>query len=182
VQQGLIIDLLQAAADLKIAAPEAVTPGEEIALDLITTNSGAGHDLLTGPRDQRYMWLELKITDAKGQVVHHEGWFDDKTGEVDPESVMYLKILRDKQGRHITRHVLFDAESLEYTRRAIPAKASDTVPYTLDIPADVQGPLTVEATLWYKLALQEIVKYNLLLDVIVPPIPMADATVEIAVK
>jgi hypothetical protein len=95
---------------------------------------------------------------------------------------MYLKIMRDKHGRHITRHILFDVETLEYTRDPIPAKTSDIVPYALNLPSDVEGPLTVEAKLWYKLALQELVKYNLKLDVIVPPMLLAETEIEIPVQ
>lgn len=179
VQQGLIFDLLQQAADLTIQAPETAQPGQDLALDLVVTNSGAGHNLPTGPLDQRFMWLELRLTTTAGQEIYHSGWFNEQTGEVDPESVMYLKILRDKKGQPITRHILFNAETLEYTRKPIPPQASDTVPYTIELPANLRGPLKVEAKLWYKLALQEIVKYNLKLDVIVPPVLLAEAALEI---
>lgn len=182
VQQGLIFDLLQQAADLTIQAPETAQPGQDLTLDLVVTNSGAGHNLPTGPLDQRFMWLELRLTTAAGQEIYHSGWFNEQTGEVDPESVMYLKILRNKKGQPITRHILFSAATLEYTRKPIPPQASDTVPYTIELPANVQGPLTVEAKLWYKLALQEIVKYNVKLDVIVPPVRLAETSLEIPLR
>lgn len=182
VQRGLIIDLLQEAADLEIEAPASVTPGREMSLKLVVTNSGAGHSLPTGPLDQRHMWLELKVTAANGDTLYHSGWFDNTTGQVDPEAVIYLKLLKDKNGQLITRHILFDVETLEYTRDPIPAKSSDAVPYVLALPQDVEGPLKVEARLWYRLALQEIVKYNLKLNTIVPPVLLIEDTVEIPVE
>ncbi len=182
VQQKLIIDLLQQAADLEIEAPSSAAPGQELLLKLIIANSGAGHDLPTGPRDQRHMWLELKVTAAGGQVIYHSGWFNDNTGEVDPAAVIYLKLLKDQNGELITRHILFDAASIEYTRKPIPAKGRDAVPYGFTLPANVQGPLKVEAKLWYKLALQEIVKYNVKLDVIVPPVLLAETSLEIPLR
>lgn len=181
-QHGLIIDLLQQAADLEIEAPAAAAPGQEISLNLIVTNSGAGHSLPTGPLDQRHMWLELKVTAGGGQMLYHSGWFNNVTGEVDPAAVIYLKLLKDKNGQWITRHVLFNVETIEYTRDPIPAKGSDIVPYAFAIPKDTGGPLKVEARLWYRLALQEIVKYNLKLNTIVPPVLLAETITEISVE
>jgi hypothetical protein len=181
-QQDLVIRLLQEAADLEIQAPPTATLGQETSLNVIITNSGAGHDLPTGPRDQRYMWLELKVTDANGQVLHHSGWFDEQTGQVDPAAVIYLKLIYDQKGERITRHILFNADRIEYTRKPIPAKASDSVPYAFTVPTDAQGPLTVEAKLWYKLALQELVTYLLKMDVIVPPIMMAETSAQIPLR
>lgn len=71
-------------------------------------------------------------------------------------------------------------QRLWYTRDPIPAGSSDTVPYTFAVPATAQGPLMVEVTLWYRLALQEIATYSLGLDLVVPPVMMAQATTQIA--
>jgi hypothetical protein len=181
-QRELILALLREAADLRIEAPEPAVPGKPWRWDVIVTNSGAGHDLPTGPRDQRFMWLEVKVTDAAGRTLYHSGWFDPKTGEIDPDAVIYLKILRDKAGNVIKRHILFDAHTIEYTRKPIPPKGQDRVPYLVELPSDVQGPLTVHVTLWYQLALQELVKYNVRLDLVIPLVKMAEATLEVPVE
>jgi len=181
-QNRLILDLLQAAADLSISAPESVSPNSEANLDVTITNSGAGHSLPTGPLDQRHIWLEVKVTDAAGKVIYHSGWFDDKTGQIDPNAVIYLKVLTDKNGATIYEHILFDVEKYHYTRDPILAKSSDTIPYTFTVPADAQGPLKVETTLWYRLALQEFVTYSLKLDLILPPVMMEQTVTEIPVQ
>lgn len=180
VQRGLIVDLLQAAATLAVTAPAAATPGETAALDVAITNSGAGHALPTGPLDQRHMWLEVAVRDAAGALVYHNGWFDAQTGQIDPEATLYVKMLEDAAGRRITEHILFDVQRMWYTRDPIPAGGSDTIPYAFEIPATAQGPLTVEVTLWYRLALQEIVALSLGLDLIVPPVMMAQTTAQIS--
>lgn len=51
-----------------------------------------------------------------------------------------------------------------------------------DAPAEAQGPLTVETTLWYRLALQEFVTYSLNLDVILPPVVMEQNKAMIAIR
>lgn len=180
VQQELIVDLLQAAATLEITAPETMTPGETAVFDVTISNSGAGHALPTGPLDQRHMWLEVQVRDTAGTLIYHNGWFDAQTGQIDPEAAIYIKMLADAAGQRITEHILFDVQQLWYTRDPIPAGGSDTIPYAFAIPATAQGPLTVEVTLWYRLALQEIVTYSLGLDLIVPPVMMAQTTAEIS--
>ncbi|MCC6191207.1 MAG: hypothetical protein IT318_19470 [Anaerolineales bacterium] len=181
-QNRLIRGLLQAAADLSISAPESVSPNSEGALSVTISNSGAGHSLPTGALDQRHIWLEVKATDAAGKVVYHSGWFDEKTGQIDPAAVIYLKILNDVAGERIYEHILFNVADYTYTRDPIPAKASDTVDYAFPIPPAVQGPLTVDATLWYRLALQELVTYSLKLDIVLPPVMMEQAHVEIPIR
>lgn len=181
-QNRLILDLLQAAADLSISAPESVSPNSETTLDVTIANNGAGHNLPTGPLDQRHMWLEVKVTDATGEVIYHSGWFDEKTGQVDPNAVIYLKILTDKNGETIYEHILFNAEDYTYTRDPIPAKSSDTIPYSFTVPENAQGPLKVETTLWYRLALQEFVTYSLNLDIVLPPVVMEQTVMEIPVR
>ena len=182
-----IIALLQAAADMRIEtkAPD----GNGVKLDVVVTNSGAGHYLPTGPLDQRHMWIEVKATDASDKVVYHNGWFDGKTGEIDPGAVIYIKKITNDDGTANTRHILFDAHKTWYTRSPIRPKESDRVPYQFELPPDVRGPIKVEATLWYRLALQDVLKNTtdfqvpaLTFDiesVIIPPIPMVEAAAAI---
>jgi cytochrome c553 len=61
-------------------------------------------------------------------------------------------------------------------------EASDTISYAFPVPQDAQGPLKVESTLWYRLALQEFVTYSLKLDLVLPPVLMEQARVEISVR
>lgn len=181
-QNRLILDLLQAAANLSISAPASVSPNSTATLNVTIANTGAGHNLPTGALDQRHMWLEVKVTDSTGKVIYHSGEFNDKTGQIDPNAVIYIKVLKDKNGEVINEHILFNAESYTFTRDPIPANASDTIPYSFAVPKDAQGPLTVETTLWYRLALQEFVTYSLNLDVIIPPVVMEQTSVEIDIR
>ncbi len=183
-QQKLILALLQEAADLKAEARPG-KDGDSLDLAVTITNSGAGHHLPTGPLDQRYMWLEVKVNDSTGKTVFHSGWFDGEKGYEDPDAVKYLKILYDKDGNHIRNHVLFDVDRLEYTRKPIPAGQSDRIPYTVPLTdAAPDGDLTVEVRLWYRLALQDIVqnirdKFDAGFHAIIPPVLMEETTVTV---
>lgn len=189
VQQNLIVKLLQAAADIRIESKPVVADAAE--LDVVITNSGAGHYLPTGPLDQRHMWVQVKATDADGNVVYDNGWFDDKTGTIDPQAVIYLKQMTNEDGSLNTRHILFDIDALSYTRHPIRPNESDRIAYKVDLPQTVNGPVKVEAKLWYRLALQDILKniaeYQVppltfdIEKVVIPPILMVETSTEIDV-
>jgi len=187
-QQNLILDLLKEAADLKVTA-QPLTDENTINLEVAVTNSGAGHYLPTGALDQRHMWLEVKVTDAEGNKIYHSGWFDEQKGFTDPDAVIYIKKMLDENEQLIDRHILFDVKEMYYQREPIRPNETDRVPYEFTLPANSKGPLTIETTLWYRIALQEIVKNiqkNLMpipnLDgVIIPPVIMQQQTITVDV-
>ncbi len=188
-QQGLIIDLLKSAADMEVQPKPLLSDGKA-GLDVVITNSGAGHYLPTGALDQRYMWVEVKVTDATGESVYHNGWFDAEKGEEDPAAVKYIKMLWDEDGERIDRHILFDVERMNYARHPIRPKESDRISYNFPVPTNAQGALKVEVRLWYRLALQPILR-NIekqivpapdLDGVVIPPVLMLESTTEIPLQ
>ena len=188
-QQDLIVKLLRSAADIRIDTKPMVAGRADI--EVVITNSGAGHYLPTGPLDQRHMWVQVTAKDAQGRVVYDNGWFNDQTGEIDPRAALYIKKMKNRDGSLNTRHILFDIDSLEYTRHPIRPGESDHVAYRIDLPPGVGGPLTVEAKLWYRLALQDVLKNiteyqvpGLSFDIekfIIPPVLMVSETAELTV-
>lgn len=180
-QQDLILDLLQAAAELKLE----IGPVSESSaqLDVLVHNSGAGHSLPTGPLDQRHMWVQVKATDSSGRVVYDNGWFDEKTGALDPQAAVYIKKMYNADGSLNLRHVLFDVERMSYGRHPIRAGETDRIRYQLPLEQATQGPLKLEVSLWYRLAVQEILKNiaefqvpKLSFDIestVIPPVLMA---------
>ncbi|HID46404.1 MAG TPA: hypothetical protein EYP34_11705 [Chromatiaceae bacterium] len=186
-QQDLIVKLLKSAADIRIEPKPVVSGDAEI--EVVVTNSGAGHYLPTGPLDQRHMWIEVKATDATGKVVYNNGWFDEEKGVIDPEAILYIKKMYNDDGSENKRHILFDIHSMEYTRHPIRPKESDRVAYHFSLPAQAKGPIKIEAKLWYRLALQEILKniaeYQApplsfdIENVVIPPILMVETSVDL---
>lgn len=182
-QQGLIIDLLRSAADMKVKA-KLSDAEDEVDLAVSITNSGAGHNLPTGALDQRYMWIEVKLTSSEGTDLYHSGWFDPEKGAEDPDAVKYIKIMHNKDGSRNDRHILFDVDRMSYLRKPIRAMETDTIKYTIPVPSNIQGPLQLEVRLWYRLALQEILqnvgeqfpeKANLFKGFVIPPVQMLES-------
>jgi hypothetical protein len=167
-----VVALLREAADVSVTA---VPEKKGLSLAVTVTNAGAGHALPTGPLDQRYLWLEIHVRDANGRTLYHRGAFDDKTGTEDTQATRWMKIVRDTEDGLDLRHLLFDAFSLRYTRRPIPPRGTDTVQYHIPLPDGTAGEVSVEVRLWYRLAVQDILK-NIesqglgKVDVIVPPL------------
>jgi hypothetical protein len=90
------------------------------------------------------------------------------------------------------RHVLFDIERLEYSRHPIRAGETDRVDYRIPLDRQWAGPLELEVKLWYRLALQEILKnvteFQLpplsfdIESVVIPPVLMAQTKVSLALN
>ncbi len=185
-QQALILDLLKEAADLSVAA-QPVNHDGVLALEVAITNSGAGHYLPTGALDQRHMWLEVKVTDEQDNTVYHSGWFDQHKGVTDPDAVIYIKTMFDNKAQVIDRHILFDVEKMHYQREPIRPNETDRIPYSINVPPGITGQLTVDVTLWYRLALQPIVENiqkNIrpapkLEGVIIPPVIMEQSQIHL---
>lgn len=167
-----VVALLKEAAEVGVAA---AADGRRLAVSV--ANRGAGHALPTGPLDQRYMWLEIDVSDANGKSVFHVGAFDEKKGVEDARAVRWVKILTDGEGRRDLRHVLFDSAKLEYPRKPIAAGAADSVDVAL--PPLAAGDYRVSAKLWYRLAFQEILA-NIeeqgggKVKVVIPPLLIAE--------
>ncbi|MDR0529006.1 MAG: hypothetical protein LBG69_05280 [Zoogloeaceae bacterium] len=168
--------LLREAAELRVERAVGAPDGETLTLDIGITNAGAGHALPTGPLDQRHIWLEIEGKDASGKTVFHRGRFDDKTGVTHSPAALWMKEVLDMEGKPDLRHLLFDAARLRYTRKPIPPKATDTVRVEIPLAKGVKArDLTVEVRLWYRLAVQDILKniesQNLgKIDAIIPPL------------
>jgi hypothetical protein len=79
--------LLKSAATLRIASPPAVS-GDTLTFALSVTNVGAGHYLPTGFAFARQMWIEVKVTDAKGAILLASGVLAKSTDDLCDASSM----------------------------------------------------------------------------------------------
>lgn len=178
-----VVALLREAAALHVTTVSGAPDDGALHLDVAVSNVGAGHALPTGPLDQRYMWLEVLVKDEAGKTLVHQGAFDNEKGVESPEAVRWIKVVLNGEGKRDLRHLLFDAHSVYYTRKPIAPGATDTVTYRLPLPEGTKGPLTVEARLWYRLAVQEILQ-NIesqelgKVDAIIPPLMLEEAKIQ----
>ena len=163
---------------LEIVAPDAVAPGENVAIQVMLTNNKTGHDFPTGPLDMLESWIELTVTDDHGNVVLHLGGVGDDGRIVDPR-VWYKADGFDRRGELIDRHNLWDLVGASYKRTLFPGAtdsvdvvfqcpsmargrarhADDKLPpgeraerFSFPAPGDGAGRLHVTAVLWYRKA------------------------------
>ncbi|MDR1423616.1 MAG: hypothetical protein LBI92_03280 [Azoarcus sp.] len=176
-----VVALLREAAELRVEAVPGAPADGALHLRVSVTNAGAGHALPTGPLDQRYMWLEVEAKDAAGNTVFHQGRFDETKGAEDPQAVRWMKEVRDIDGKLDGRHRLFDAFTLHYTRKPISPGQTDVIDVRVELPADRQAAVTVDVRLWYRIAVQDILKniesqgLGKKVDVILPPLLLEEA-------
>ncbi|MCP4408516.1 MAG: hypothetical protein GY807_12275, partial [Gammaproteobacteria bacterium] len=164
---------------MKILAPQEISPGQDIRLQVVLTNNKTGHDFPTGPLDMLESWVELKVVDNQGSVIYHVGGLD-QTGRVDSTPLSYRADGFDREGKLIDRHNLWDLVGASYKRTLYPGM-TDTVEARFQCPSMAragiaakgekqgtgqrtesflfaapssrdQGQLSVSAILWYRKA------------------------------
>lgn len=104
---------------MRIDAPEQAQSGEPTRFRVVLTNNKAGHDFPTGPMDVIESWLEVKVTDDAGRVLHHSGGLDERGAVVEP-SVWFKADAFDREGNPIDRHNLWDLVGKSYSRSLYP--------------------------------------------------------------
>lgn len=125
-----------------------VTAGESVRVDVVVRTRKVGHFFPGGTVDAFDVWVELEAIDAAGRVILHSGAVKDG-GPVDPSAHFYRSLMLDAEGNPINKRNAWMARSVAYVR-LIPPGAADTVRYRLDVPTDVQGPITLKAKVNYR--------------------------------
>ncbi len=139
---------LESAARVLLHVPEQAQAGAPLALEVVVQNVGAGHALPTSLTELREMWLEVKVTDARGELVFKSGLLDDH-GELTPGTVRFGTQIGDAQGR--ATYKPWEAARILWSR-LIPPKGEDRETYRVEVPAGTQGPLQVSTRLLYRSA------------------------------
>jgi hypothetical protein len=137
---------LAAAIRINIVPGPAVVPDRPYTLTVELINQGAGHAFPTGVAELRQVWLEVTVKDASGEVLFNPVQSDTYGDPVAPVARYGVK-WQDRSGNPTDR--LWEASTPLWEHR-IPAGSSVREVATFDVPADVRGPLQVEATLRYR--------------------------------
>jgi mono/diheme cytochrome c family protein len=166
VHAQMAVERLQNAADLKVIKDRTYNKNRLSHIKVKVINSGAGHYLPTGLTEVRQMWLDVKVTDARGKVLLRSGGMDE-TGKIDENAVMYHTHLGNEKGEPVIN--VAKADRILYDHR-IPPKGYAVENYAFYIPVDAVSPLTVEVTLKYRSASQSIA--NVLMGDSAPQIPV----------
>jgi hypothetical protein len=137
---------------IKIVAPAAVRPGEQVEFRTVLSNNKAGHSFPTGPLDLIRAWVEVKVSDPSGKVLFTsggltpEGYLEPGTFELKAEGV-------NAAGKEIVRHDLWHYVGAKWKRAIFPGY-SDMYEYKFKLPPNARGPLTITARLRYRKANQ----------------------------
>jgi hypothetical protein len=125
---------------LSLEVPEDIKVGEKLPVRVIFTSNKVGHDFPTGPLDIIQGWLELHVTDDRGNEVFATGTRDEGHF-IEPGSFMFKAEPVDQYGNLIDRHNLWEMVGVRY-RRAIFPGFSDSVEFLVDCPGTTSGAET----------------------------------------
>ncbi len=117
---------------LELVGPEQVEPGDRVDVQVIVTNSKTGHGFPTGPLDIIRSWVELTVTDDRGEVVHRSGQMDEE-GHMAPDAMVFKAEGIDRNGNDIDRHNLWEMVGARFKRSLFPG-TSDTEIYSFACP------------------------------------------------
>jgi tetratricopeptide (TPR) repeat protein len=123
-------------------------PGGRYLLETVVRTVGMGHALTQGTADSNEIWLELTVADAGGQVIARSGALD-ADGAVDEWAWFGNAYLLDGDGNRIERRNAQDIVVALYDHQ-IPPGAAAVVHYAMQLPADIRGPIRVDAALRYR--------------------------------
>ena len=139
-------ELLASAAKIGITRiTKKAKSGDYIDISVKVENVGAGHKLPTGFPEGREVWVELLITDAKGDKVYHSG--EIKNGKTEPNTKNFKVHLGDKNGKEVDIEV-WNVDRILSDNRILPLGYSE-VDYQVYIPNWVTPPLNVDVRLKY---------------------------------
>ena len=140
--------LLRKAAALDARLTRDSTDPARLMATVNITNTGAGHHLPTGASDLRQVWLELALSDSKGQVLWSSGVLD-QYGGFDRTTVQFRKVLGDANGQPIDLHRVWIATQIlsDTSLRPLEARA---ISYPIAVPSTPSVPLTLTVRLLYR--------------------------------
>jgi hypothetical protein len=141
-----------AVVPMKIEAASSVEPGGILDLQVVLTNSKAGHSFPTGPLNVVRVWVELAVQDNAGKKVFHSGELD-RESHVEAGTYVIRPIAITEDGHSMMTEDIWHPQGPQF-RPAINPGESESFEYRFQVPQDVAGPLKVQARLRYRKANQ----------------------------
>jgi tetratricopeptide (TPR) repeat protein len=124
--------------------------GDTERVDVVVRTRRIGHFFPGGTVDGFDVWLELKATDDKGNLVFWSGRAEeDGKGPVEKSAHFYRSLSIDEHGNPINKRNAWSARALVYVK-LIPPGAADVVHYRLRVPQNAGSKLKLEAKLNYR--------------------------------
>ena len=122
-------------------------PGKPYLVEVVVRTLGLGHPFSQGTVDSNEIWVEL-VARQGGTVVGRSGGIG-ADGAVDPYAHFINVYMLDRDGKRIDRRNPQDIFVPLYNKQ-VPPGAGQVVHFGLDVPKDVNGPITLEAKVNYR--------------------------------
>ncbi|RLT15628.1 MAG: hypothetical protein DWI24_00920 [Planctomycetota bacterium] len=122
-------------------------PGQKYLVEVVVRTTGVGHPLTQGTVDSNEIWVELAARQGD-RLIGQSGGIDDK-GTVDPLAHFINIYMLDREGNRIDRRNPQDIFVPLYNKQ-VPPGAGQIVHFELEVPADLKGPVELEAKLNYR--------------------------------
>ena len=134
-----------------------LAPGETLVADIVIQNKGIGHSLVPEQRDFYEAWVDFSVKDGSGKVLGESG-FIRPDGSLDPSAHSFTSRLINKKGELNDLHQIWYNRVLAYNN-SIQSGRSQLVRYRFRLPKDIQGNVTLTATVRYRRFNQHFVDY-----------------------
>lgn len=133
-------------APLRPEVPTLV-PGEQYLLETVIRTVKMGHLFTQGTADSNEVWVDVTVKTGD-KVIGRSGGMNE-LGEVDPWSHFVNVFMLDRHGNRIDRRNAQDIFTPLYNRQ-IPPGAGQVVHYGLELPENLDHPVTVSVKLQYR--------------------------------
>ena len=160
-------------------------PGETVTIDLVITNQGVGHDFPAGYSDLKEAWIEIALTDERGNALLQNGKIEDDKAQLPAGTHFYRTVALNRNGEPILNGERTEQVALAY-RKTIPSGGSDIARYRFRLPEKtaigrrLSGKITVNASIRYRSLQPDFAKRCLGEEAFVPPIvTLATASVSV---
>src|SRR6202044_1985054 len=128
----------------------ALRRGDTVRVDVVVRTKKVGHFFPGGTVDAYDTWLELKAIDDKNRTIFWSGMVEDGgKGPVEKGAHFYRSLQIDGHGNPINKRNAWATRSVVYVH-LIPPGAADTVHYRLQIPANAEGRIHLDAKVNYR--------------------------------
>jgi tetratricopeptide (TPR) repeat protein len=171
------------AADQVLVAPLGLTafsiaPGETLIADVVIQNKGIGHSFIPEQRDFYEAWVDFAVKDSSGKVLAESG-FIQPDGALDPAAHSFTNRLINNKGELNDLHQIWHNRVLAYNN-TIQSGRSQLVRYRFRLPKDIDGTVSLTATVKYRRFNQHFIDYAITQTGQKEPKPYPEVIVDMA--
>ena len=130
------------------SVPFSVAPNDVLEAYVVIQNKNIGHSLIPEVRDLFEAWVEFTVKDATGKEIYHSG-FLKPDGMLDTRAHSFTNRPVNISGEFVDNHKVWTIQSVAYDN-SIQSGRSALVRYQFQIPADVQGAVSLTARVNYR--------------------------------